>query len=94
MNMVDTDVSTTDLHVHKYKSSAQQFTSMKWLLLTRGLKKSYDSLFDSFSYDQYQLILSYMYTTETNQIIFLIWVNVIQNNIQFLSCFYNYFKTD
>lgn len=30
--------------VHKYKSSAQQFTSMKWLLLTRGLKKSYDSL--------------------------------------------------
>ena len=50
--------------------------------------------FDSFSYDQYQLILSYTYTTETNQIIFLIWVNVIQNNIQFLSCFYNYFKTD
>lgn len=50
--------------------------------------------FDLFSYDQYQLILSYMYTTETNQIIFLIWVNVIQNNIQFLSCFYNYFKTD
>lgn len=50
--------------------------------------------FDSFSYDQYQLILSYMYTTETNQIIFLIWVNVIQNNIKFLSCFYNYFKTD
>lgn len=50
--------------------------------------------FDSFSYDQYQLILSYTYTTETNQIIFLIWVNVIQNNIQFLSCFCNYFKTD
>lgn len=49
--------------------------------------------FDSFNYDQYQLIL-YTYTTETNQIIVLIWVIVIQNNIQFLSCFSNYFKTD
>lgn len=63
----------------------QSFTRLVFLKLTSS---------NSFNYDQYQLILSYTYTTETNQIIFLIWVNVIQNNIQFLSCFYNYFKTD
>ena len=48
--------------------------------------------FDSFSYDQYQLILSYMYTTETNQIIFLIWVNVIQITFSFWVVFITILK--
>ena len=83
-------LTCTYINTNQVLNSSHQWNGSYWQRAKEILWQS----FDSFSYDQYQLILSYTYTTETNQIIFLIWVNVIQNNIQFLSCFYNYFKTD